>query len=204
MRMNGNIAIGIGIATRIGGNSVKMGELVRGRLEELETMLPVGIELNGIYFEDEVAVEANNAFIINLILAVSIVIIIILLAMGVRAGILIGSSLIFTIMGTLLFMMPAGIELHRTSLAAIIIAMGMLVDNAVVVMENIFRFVDEKDMDPRTASIEATREIGFAVMASTPSAIARQMYSSWKQSRVVTITTSGFCSATILSKSSAA
>ncbi len=136
MRMNGNIAIGIGIATRIGGNSVKMGELVRGRLEDLETMLPVGIELNGIYFEDEVAVEANNAFIVNLILAISIVIIIILLAMGVRAGILIGSSLIFTIMGTLLFMMPAGIELHRTSLAAIIIAMGMLVDNAIVVTDN--------------------------------------------------------------------
>ena len=136
MRMNGQSAIGIGIATRIGGNSVKMGELVRGRLEELETMLPVGIELNGIYFEDEVAVEANNAFIVNLILAVSIVIIIILLAMGVRAGILIGSSLIFTIMGTLLFMMPAGIELHRTSLAAIIIAMGMLVDNAIVVTDN--------------------------------------------------------------------
>jgi len=136
MRMNGKPAIGLGIATRIGGNSVKMGEKVRQRLDELEAMLPIGIELNGIYFEDEVAVKANNDFIINLIISVSIVVFIILLAMGVRAGILIGSSLIFTIMGTLLFMMPANIELHRTSLAAIIIAMGMLVDNAIVVTDN--------------------------------------------------------------------
>lgn len=136
MRMNGMPAIGIGIATRVGGNSVKMGKKVRERLEELEAMLPLGIELNGIYFEDEVAVKANNDFIVNLIISVSIVVFIILLAMGVRAGILIGTSLIFTIMATLLFMMPAGIELHRTSLAAIIIAMGMLVDNAIVVTDN--------------------------------------------------------------------
>jgi multidrug efflux pump subunit AcrB len=136
MRMNGNPAIGIGISTRVGGNSVKMGELVRAELAELEVMLPVGIELNGIYFEDEVAVKANNDFLVNLALAVGIVIFIILLSMGVRASILIGSSLIFTIMGTLLFMMPANIELHRTSLAAIIIAMGMLVDNAIVVTDN--------------------------------------------------------------------
>lgn len=136
MRMNGKPAIGLGIATRIGGNSVKMGEKVREKLEELESRLPHGIELNGIYFEDEVAVAANNDFIKNLIISVSIVVFIILLAMGFRAGILIGTSLIFTIMGTLLFMMPANIELHRTSLAAIIIAMGMLVDNAIVVTDN--------------------------------------------------------------------
>ncbi|HEC43553.1 MAG TPA: efflux RND transporter permease subunit [Bacteroides sp.] len=136
MRMNGKPAIGIGIATRVGGNSVKMGERVRTKLEALEALLPIGIELNGIYFEDEVAVKANNDFLVNLALAVGIVIFIILLSMGVRAGLLIGSSLIFTIMGTLLFMMPAGIELHRTSLAAIIIAMGMLVDNAIVVTDN--------------------------------------------------------------------
>ncbi len=136
MRMNGLSAIGIGIATRVGGNSVKMGEKVREKLDELEALLPIGIELNGVYFEDEVAVKANNDFIVNLIISVSIVVFIILLAMGVRAGILIGSSLIFTIMGTLMFMMPANIELHRTSLAAIIIAMGMLVDNAIVVTDN--------------------------------------------------------------------
>jgi len=136
MRMNGHSAIGLGIATRIGGNSVKMGEKVRARLAELQERLPHGIELINIYSEDEVAVKANNDFILNLIISISIVVFIILLAMGVRAGLLIGSSLIFTIAGTLMFMIPFGIELHRTSLAAIIIAMGMLVDNAIVVTDN--------------------------------------------------------------------
>ena len=136
MRMNGNRAIGIGIATRIGGNSVKMGTKVTHKLEELQVLLPVGIEINGVYHEDEVAVAANNDFLINLAISVAIVVFIILLAMGTRAGILIGTSLLFTIAGTLLFMMPANIELHRTSLAAIIIAMGMLVDNAIVVTSN--------------------------------------------------------------------
>jgi len=136
MRMNGLPTIGFGIATKVGGNSVKMGEKVSLRLEEIEALLPRGIEINGIYHEDRVAVVANNDFLINLAISVAIVVFIILLAMGTRAGILIGSSLLFTIAGTLMFMMPANIELHRTSLAAIIIAMGMLVDNAIVVTDN--------------------------------------------------------------------
>ncbi len=136
MRMNGAPAIGIGVATRIGGNSVKMGTKVSTELREIEALLPHGIEIIGVYHEDEVAVAANNDFLINLAISVGIVVFIILLAMGTRAGILIGTSLLFTIAGTLLFMMPADIELHRTSLAAIIIAMGMLVDNAIVVTGN--------------------------------------------------------------------
>jgi len=135
-QMNGKRAIGIGISTRDGGNSVVMGELVAAKLKELVNQIPVGIELEGLYFQDQVAVEANNDFIKNLFISVAIVVFIILLAMGVRAGILIGSSLIFSILGTLLFMLLFGIDLHRTSLAAIIIAMGMLVDNAIVVTDN--------------------------------------------------------------------
>ncbi len=136
MRMNGYPGIGIGIATRVGGNSVKMGAKVSEKLAEIEALLPVGIEINGVYHEDRIAVEANNNFLINLAISVAIVVFIILLAMGLRAGLLIGTSLVFTIAGTLMFMMPADIELHRTSLAAIIIAMGMLVDNAIVVTSN--------------------------------------------------------------------
>ena len=169
MRMNGQQAIGIGIATRLGGNSVKMGEKVRAKLADLEEMLPVGIELNGIYFEDEVAVQANNDFLVNLAISVSIVVFIILLAMGVRAGVLIGTSLIFTIMGTLLFMMPAGIELHRTSLAAIIIAMGMLVDNAIVVTDNaqirIMRGMKRKQALVEGASVPQWGLFGATIIA---------------------------------------
>jgi len=136
MRLDALPAIGIGFSTRDGGNSVVAGKSIRKKLDELLPMLPIGIELNGIYFEDEVALEANNTFITNLIESLLIVIVLILLSMGVRAGLLIGTSLIFSILGTLLLMLPFGIDLHRTSLAAIIIAMGMLVDNAIVVTDN--------------------------------------------------------------------
>jgi len=136
MRMNGLPAIGIGVATRVGGNSVKMGAKVSAELERINELLPHGIEINGVYHEDQIAVEANNGFLINLGISIAIVVLLILIFMGSRAGILIGSSLLFTIAGTLMFMMPADIELHRTSLAAIIIAMGMLVDNAIVVTSN--------------------------------------------------------------------
>jgi len=134
--MNGLRAIGIGVSTRQGGNAIIMGEMVQEKLNQLKNQLPVGIEIQGIYFADQVAIAANNEFIKNLIISVSIVVIVILFAMGVRAGMLIGSSLIFSILGTLFFMYFFEIELHRTSLAAIIVAMGMLVDNAIVVTDN--------------------------------------------------------------------
>jgi multidrug efflux pump subunit AcrB len=136
MRVNGQRAIGIGISTRDGGNSVTLGESVRVKLDQLMGLLPVGAEVHSLYAQDIVAVQANNDFIKNLFMSVGIVILVILLAMGFRAGLLIGSSLVFCITGTLLLMMPFGIDLHRTSLAAIIVAMGMLVDNAIVVTDN--------------------------------------------------------------------
>ncbi|MCD4732181.1 MAG: efflux RND transporter permease subunit, partial [Bacteroidales bacterium] len=136
MRMNGLPAIGIGVATRVGGNSVKMGAKVSDKLDEVEALLPRGIEINGVYHEDQIAVKANNGFLVNLAISIAIVILLLLFFMGTRAAVLIGTSLLFTIAGTLMFMMPANIELHRTSLAAIIIAMGMLVDNAIVVTSN--------------------------------------------------------------------
>ncbi len=136
MRVNGLPAIGIGFSTRDGGNSVVAGESIREKFNQILPLLPVGIEMNKLYSEDQVALEATNVFIINLIESLAIVIVLILFSMGARAGILIGSSLLFSILGTLMLMMPFGIDLHRTSLAAIIIAMGMLVDNAIVVTDN--------------------------------------------------------------------
>jgi multidrug efflux pump subunit AcrB len=136
MRMNGKRAIGMGISTPLDADVVKVGKQVSATLENLKGQLPLGIEIEGIYFEDKIAYEANNNFILNLIISVAIVVGIIFLAMGVRAGLLIGSSLLFSILGTFVVMLFTGDALHRTSLAALIIAMGMLVDNAIVVTDN--------------------------------------------------------------------
>ena len=136
MRVNGKRAIGIGISTDPERDVVKTGDKVKERLSQLEELMPVGIELVTLYPENEIAREANNGFLLNLVESVVIVIFIILLVMGTRAGLLIGSSLIFSIGGTMLIMQFMGVGLNRTSLAAFIIAMGMLVDNAIVVTDN--------------------------------------------------------------------
>lgn len=136
MRVNGKRAIGIGISSLAEKDVVKTGTLVRERIEQIMPLIPVGITLEPLYMENEIAHEANNGFILNLIESVLIVIVIILLVMGWRAGVLIGSSLLFSIGGTLLLMLILGISLNRTSLAGFIIAMGMLVDNAIVVTDN--------------------------------------------------------------------
>ena len=166
MRMNALPAIGIGFSTREGGNSVVAGESVREKFAQIEHLLPIGIEMNKIYSEDEVAIEANNIFITNLIESVLIVVVLILLAMGARAGILIGTSLLFSILGTLLLMLPFGIDLHRTSLAAIIIAMGMLVDNAIVVTDNAQMKI-AKGMPRRKALEEGASKPQWGLLAAT-------------------------------------
>jgi len=117
MHVNGKRAIGIGISTDPTKDVVKTGELVDRRLAELMPLIPVGLELESLYPENVIAQEANNGFIINLIESILIVIVIIMLVMGMRAGVLIGSSLIFSIGGTLLIMSFLGVGLNRTSLA---------------------------------------------------------------------------------------
>lgn len=136
MRVNGKRAIGVGVSTLPGYDVVKTGDGVKARIEQVMPLVPVGISLQPLYLENEIAAEANNGFIVNLIESVAIVILIILLVMGWRAGILIGSSLLFSIGGTMLIMLFVGVGLNRTSLAGFIIAMGMLVDNAIVVTDN--------------------------------------------------------------------
>ena len=136
MRVNGKPAIGFGVSTARGEDVALTGKLVRERMEMLKPQIPAGIEIESLYPEDVIATQANQGFIINLIESIGIVIVIILLAMGSRAGFLIGSSLIFSIGGSLLIMQLMGTGLNRTSLAGFIIAMGMLVDNAIVVTDN--------------------------------------------------------------------
>ena len=136
MRVDGKRAIGIGVATGSKDDVVAVVNAVADHLAEMEQLFPVGMDLKTIYPENKIADEANNGFILNLIESLLIVIVIIFIVMGSRAGMLVGSSLLFSVGGTLLIMLIWGVGLNRTSLAAFIIAMGMLVDNAIVVTDN--------------------------------------------------------------------
>ena len=137
LKYNDQNAISLAVSMNKGGNVVKLGEAVESQLSLIQNDLPVGIEIHPVFYQHKKVSESINNFLINLIESVVIVIVVLLLAMGFRAGLLIASGLVFTILATFIVMNMAGVEIHRVSLAAIIIAMGMLVDNAIVVADGI-------------------------------------------------------------------
>ncbi|CAH0533991.1 Multidrug export protein AcrF [Vibrio stylophorae] len=137
MEYDGQRAVGLGVSNVSGGNVVEMGDAVKARLAELEGMRPVGMELHAISLQSD-SVRASVAnFVDNLIAAVVIVFIVLLVFMGVRSGIIIGFVLLLTVAGTLIIMLLEDIAMQRISLGALIIALGMLVDNAIVVTDGV-------------------------------------------------------------------
>ena len=136
LRVDGRRAIGLAVATDPRLDIVAVGAKVESVLGREMNRIPLGVDLVTLYAENRIAAEANNTFLVNLLESVAIVVLLIMLIMGARAGLLVGSSLLFAIGGTLLLMLLGGEGLNRTSLAGFIIAMGMLVDNAIVVTDN--------------------------------------------------------------------
>lgn len=130
-------ALMLGISFSSGVNVVDIGETLNKRLKELEYFKPLGLEINAIYNQPLEVEQSVSSFILSLVEAIAIVIIVLLIFMGVRSGLLIGFILMITVFGTFIFMKYMAIDLQRISLGALIIALGMLVDNAIVVTEGI-------------------------------------------------------------------
>lgn len=136
VHVDGREAIAIAVATDPDLDIVAVGDRVDGVLRSVREELPAGLELATLYPENEIARKANYDFLVNLAESVAIVILLVMLVMGWRSGVIVGSSLLFAIGATLLVMLLMGEGINRTSLAGFIIAMGMLVDNAIVVVDN--------------------------------------------------------------------
>jgi multidrug efflux pump subunit AcrB len=138
LRYDGKPAIGLGISTVQGGNVVTMGEGVRRKLDALRPFQPVGVEIGEINFQPEAVSAATREFMFNLAKAVTIVFVVLLLTMGRKTGFIIGIVLFLTIMATFLVMyMKGDLLMERISLGALIIALCMLTDNAIIVIEGI-------------------------------------------------------------------
>lgn len=151
MRYNGERAIGFGVSNVAGGNVVDMGDAVKKRLAELESQRPLGMELHPISLQSDSVRASVTNFIDNLIAAVVIVFIVLLVFMGIRSGVIIGFVLLLTVAGTLCIMLIDNIAMQRISLGALIIALGMLVDNAIVVTDGILeRLKKNPDEDKAT------------------------------------------------------
>lgn len=133
IRYNGQTAFTLGISGIETENIIEVGDAVEARMEQLQSRIPLGVELHPLYEQHDVVNDAINDFLINLLMSVSIVIGVLCLVMGWRIGVVVGSTLLLTVLGTLMFMAIFNIEMERISLGALIIAMGMLVDNSIVV-----------------------------------------------------------------------
>ena len=170
IRFNGQPGIGIGISTVRGGNVVTMGDALAVRLQQLENQTPLGMELEVISMQSAAVTLAVNSFMVNLLEAVVIVVVVLLIFMGVRSGLLIGGILFLTISGTFLFMDILSVTLERISLGALIIALGMLVDNAIVIVEGM-KVKIEAGQDPTDAAADVVSQSGTPLLGATVVAI---------------------------------
>lgn len=136
MRYNGLPAIGVALAPLPGVNAIQVGKAIDQRIDELQTHMPRGIEVHKISWQSDIVEESISAFLVNLMEAVAIVLLVLAFTMGLRAGMIIGfSGLFLAILGTFIVMQMLSIDLQRVSLGALIIAMGMMTDNAIVVVD---------------------------------------------------------------------
>jgi len=170
IRYDGRQGIGLGISTVSGGNVVTMGEALRARLVELEPERPVGIEFGIVSVQSEAVTVAIAGFINSLLQAVAIVIIVLFLFMGLRSALLIGFILLITIIGSFIFLDPMGVALERISLGALIIALGMLVDNAIVVVDGMLIRMQNGD-EPEKAASEVVKQSAWPLLGATLIAI---------------------------------
>lgn len=170
MRIDGKPAIGIAVATVPTGNVVDMAELVAAETARFGKTMPEGFSITSIYDQGHESAVANKGFIMNLIISVLTVVAVLLFFIGVKNGILIGSGLVFSIFATLIVMYSQGIALQRMSLAAIIIAMGMLVDNAIVVSDSVLVNM-QRGMRKRVAILDACSSAALPLLAATVIAI---------------------------------
>ena len=170
MRYNGKPAIGISITNVSGVNVVKVGQGIDQRLEEILPMLPVGIEVHRFHWQSNIVDQAVKGFLINFGEAVAIVLVVLTLAMGWRMGLIIGSSLILTILASFILMAVFGIDLQRMSLGALVIALGMMVDNSIVVADGIVVRMG-KGMDSKKAAIEAASQPSMPLLGATVIAV---------------------------------
>ena len=182
MKYDGKRAYGIAIAMESGYDILKIGNTVTEKIEELENGLPSGFKFNKVFYQPERVSDAIDTFIVNLIESVLIVIVILMLTMGFRSGVIIGTGLVITVLGSFVVLYFFDGTLQRVSLGAFIVAMGMLVDNAIVVVDGILvdsaRGMKKPQSLVHTANITARPLLGatlIAIIAFMPVSLSPDM-----------------------------
>lgn len=170
---NGERTVLLSLSKQSGTNTVAVVDAIKERMLDVQKELPAGYKLEVQRDGSAVVRTGTEAVTEHLILGAIFAAIIVLLFLGnVRSTIIAALAIPTSIIGTFALMKLQGYTLNSITLLALALAVGIVIDDAIVVLENIFRFIEEKGMSPHDAAIEGTREIGTAVMATTLSLIA--------------------------------
>jgi len=163
---NGDPSVMLGIAMVTGSNIAEFGDDLERKLAELTQGLPVGMELSFSTYQPPLVSAAVSDATSNLLQTVATVLVVVILFLGVRTGLIVGAIVPLAILAALVGMSLWEIPLHRISIAAIIIALGLLVDNGIVIAEDIKRRLEEGD-ERLDACIGAPRELGMPLLSSS-------------------------------------
>src|SRR5581483_8936020 len=172
-KLNGVPTVLLSIRKQSGLNTVATVDAVKARLKEIEQTLPPGYKLI-IARDQSLYIKAStHAVQEHLILgSVLAAVVVLLFLWNIRTTIISGIAIPASIISTFGLMYAMGFTLNGLTLLALALSVGIVIDDAIVVLENIYRFIEEKHMNPFEAAIEGTREIGLAVLATTLSLIA--------------------------------
>ncbi len=163
---NGVPAIVISVAITPGVNSVEFGERLTALLEEFEYELPIGYVLDYATFQPDLVVAAVDGALSNVYQTLAIVLVVVMLFLGLRTGLIVGSFVPITMLFGVVIMGPFGIELERVSIISAIVALGMLVDNAIVVAEDI-RTRMEQGEERKAAALASGRTLAVPLLTSS-------------------------------------
>ncbi len=171
--VNGEPTVLLQIRKQSGTNTVEVANNVKQRLADLQTILPAGYELR-IVRDEAQFIEASIASVEEHLIVGSILaaIVVFLFLGNVRSTVIAAISIPTSIVATFALVWYMGFTLNMLTMLALTLSVGIVIDDAIVVLENIFRFIEEKGMPPMQAAVEATKEIGLAVMATTFSLVA--------------------------------
>ncbi len=168
----GQDVVSIQVLRQSGANTVRVADNVRSKLDELRAQLPPGVQLQVIHDISDFIKASVHSLLEHLILGSIFASLIVWLFMrNWRAVIIAAVAIPASIISTFTLMRGMDFSLNNITLLALTLAVGIVIDDAIIVLENIFRFMQEKGKDRKTAAIEATREIGLAVMATTLSLV---------------------------------
>ncbi|MEM1155012.1 MAG: efflux RND transporter permease subunit, partial [Pseudomonadota bacterium] len=195
VRIGGSAGISLAVSMREGGNILTLGTSLDEVIAELQVNLPLGVELKPMFKQSALTANSVNAFVENLIQAVVIVVIVMVVSLGVRTGFVVGSLIPVVMISTFFTMSLFDIGIDQISLAALIIALGLLVDNAIVVVEAV-TVRRQQGEEPKDAAIAAAAEMKMPLLISslttcaafTPIALAESSVGEFTQSIFYVVT----------------